>query len=73
MLSKAERDLIPEKKEKVIAAFNRTQLRLMETVIDNKDTTIARELGYTVAFVGNTISEYLEDKMEAVNRRVNAK
>ena len=60
-----------EQKLECIALFNRTELRAGEEVIDNQDTTIAKEVGLSLYFVGSIISEYLKHKRNKLNETIN--
>ena len=52
--------------ERVIELFNRTELRDGESVIDNRDSVMAKELGLPVKFVSDVTYNYLDSKFRKV-------
>ena len=58
-----------EQKDEVINLFNRTELREGELIIDNRSSKIAKELSYPTAMVDETISEYLNLKIDKINSK----
>lgn len=54
--------------DKIIKLFTRTELRENEEVIDNRSFIIAEELSLTVGYVSETISEYLDNKLNYNNQ-----
>ena len=57
--------------QKGINLFNRTELRPGEDVVDNRDTTIAKEMNMTVAVVCRIITMYLDRKRDIINLYIN--
>lgn len=55
--------------ERIIALFNRTELRKGETTISNSDSTISNELGLNLSVVTKTITDYLDSKFDVINKR----
>lgn len=53
--------------QNVLDLFNRTELRPHEDVVDNRDSTIAKELNMTVAVVCRIITMYLDRKRDIIN------
>jgi hypothetical protein len=58
-------------KKDILALFYRTKLYHNETVIDNMDSTIARELGLKTGTVGNIIAVHLTEKFNTINKKIN--
>ena len=56
-------------KDNIISLFNRTELRDGEEVIDNRDPSIAKELGLNLSVVTKEITMYLDDKFSIINKR----
>ena len=57
----------------ILKLFYRTQLRWDEDVIDNRDITIAKELGLAKETVCRTITYDLEEKANKLNLKINEK
>ena len=55
----------------ILKLFYRTQLRWEEDVIDNRDITIAKELGLAKETVCRTITYDLEAKANKLNLKIN--
>ena len=60
-----------EQQAQCITLFNRTELRLYEVVIDNRDCSIAKELNMKTSSVTMFISDYLNKKFSKINERIN--
>lgn len=70
-MSKSAQKITPEQYEKdkkiVLSLFYRTELRTGEVLIDNRDTTISKETGFTKAYVSNIIVKDLDEKFDKIN------
>ena len=55
--------------EVVLKLFYRTTLRSGETVIDNKDTTIAKELGITVGVVNGILQREMKNRINKLKSK----
>lgn len=57
-------------KENILKLFYRTELRKGETLIDNRTTTISKELGISTSIVDEILVKELDRKYEAINSKV---
>lgn len=69
-MSNYERSYTPEQEEKVIELFNRP-LREGEVIVDNSNSTIAKEVGLHKQIVNTILERYLEEKFRLLNIKIN--
>lgn len=65
-----ERSYTPEQEQKVIKLFNRP-LREGEVIVDNSNSTIAKEVGLHKQLVNTILNRYLDEKFRVLNIKIN--
>ena len=60
-------------KDNILKLFYRKKLRRNEFIIDNADSSIAKELDIPKSTITNFIAKHLTDKYEKLNKKINAK
>lgn len=65
-----ERSYTPEQEQKVIELFNRP-LREGEVIVDNSNSTIAKEVGLDKQLVNTILNRYLDEKFRLLNIKIN--
>lgn len=66
-----QKTITKKQEEDILNLFFRVELRENEKVIDNRDTTISKELNIDVVTVSNCISKHLNKKVQELNKRIN--
>lgn len=61
--------LTRKQKTNILKLFFRTKLNVGEEIIDNQDKTIADELGLNRFTVGMVIKDYLDRKLNKINKK----
>lgn len=69
-MSNYERSYTPEQEQKVIELFNRP-LREGEVIVDNSNSTIAKEVGLDKQLVNTILNRYLDEKFRLLNLKIN--
>lgn len=69
---KKEIHLSPLMKERIKELFYRTELRRGEKIIDNKDSTIAKELKLSKSQVSTYLQTHLRHKYRILNFKINS-
>ncbi len=70
-MSAYESTLTDKNKKDILSLFYRTELYFGEKIVDNRDTTIANELGLKTTTVSNYISNHLDFKFTELNKKIN--
>ena len=58
---------VPKEEPKIIELFYRTQLRENENVIDNMDSTIAKEVGVNIGVVHRVLAREMKRKVRILD------
>jgi hypothetical protein len=63
--------LTEKQKKDILGLFYRKRFYYKETVIDNMDSTIAKQLGLKKSTVSHFIADHLTEKFNALNKKIN--
>ena len=71
-MTKWESSLTIKQKKDILDLFYRKKLYYNEKVVDNMDSTIAKQLCLKKSTVSHFIADHLTEKFNALNKKINA-